>query len=96
MRDSSHKFTNRVRGLHQKGSRARDENVEAHRRGFTQDFTNAMKEILLERGREIEVEYPDLPEFEDIAGELEELHRGIEDDIEKGDYEPEEGEEEEG
>lgn len=78
--------------LLQKASKARDENVEAHRRGFTSDFLDAMKSIALEKGEGVEVEYPDTPEFEDISKELEDLHDRIEKDIEEDKHKPEEEE----
>lgn len=79
----------------QKASKAKDENVEAHRRGFTPDLLSAMKSILLEIGEKLEVEYPDMPEFEDITKELDNLHDTIEKGVEDGDYKPEEAEDEE-
>ena len=83
----------RLNTLLQKASKARDENVEAHRRGFTSDFLNAMKSVALEKGEVIDVEYPEMPEFEDISKELEDLHDRIERDIEKEKHKPEEKEE---
>jgi hypothetical protein len=78
--------------LLQKASKARDENVEPHRRGFTSDFLDEMKAIALEKGEDLELEYPETPEFEDISKELDDLEERIEKDIEDGKHEPEDKE----
>lgn len=77
--------------LLQKASKTKDENVGRVRRGFTSDFLGDMRIILLERGEVIDVIYPEIPEFDDIGGELQELHEKIEKDIEDENYkEPDE------
>jgi len=72
--------------LLQKASKTKDENVGRVRRGFTSDFLGDMRIILLERGEVIDVIYPEIPEFDDIGGELQELHEKIEKDIEDENY----------
>jgi len=77
--------------LLQKASGTKDENVGRVRRGFTSDFLGEMRIILLERGEVIDVIYPEIPEFDDIEGEVQELHEKIEKDIENENYkEPDE------
>lgn len=82
--------------LLQKASGTKDENVGRVRRGFTSDFLGEMRIILLERGEVIDVIYPEIPEFDDIGGELQELHEKIEKDIEEENYkEPDEDDDQE-
>ena len=82
--------------LLQKASTTKDENVGRVRRGFTSDFLGEMRIILLERGEVIDVIYPEIPEFDDIEGEVQELHEKIEKDIEDGNYkEPDEDDQDE-
>ncbi|MCK4385287.1 MAG: hypothetical protein KAW52_03395 [candidate division Zixibacteria bacterium] len=80
--------------LLQKASGTKDENVGRVRRGFTSDFLGEMRIILLEKGEVIDVIYPEIPEFDDIEGEVQELHEKIEKDIENENYkEPDEDQE---
>ena len=72
--------------LLQKASETKDENVGRVRRGFTSDFLGEMRIILLERGEFIDVIYPEIPEFDDIGVEIQELHEKIEKDIEDENY----------
>ncbi len=77
--------------LLQKASETKDENVGRVRRGFTSDFLGEMRIILLERGEFIDVIYPEIPEFDDIGVEIQELHEKIEKDIDDENYkEPDE------
>ena len=68
----------------EKAAGVKSHTVEPHRRGFTQDFLDAMKDKLHEAGDDVDVDYPDPPEFDDFKDELEELKDSVESDIEEG------------
>jgi len=72
--------------LLKKASNLKDENIGRVRRGFTQDFLGGMKKILLEKGEFIEVVYPDVPKFDDIEGEVQELKEKISESIKNDEH----------
>jgi len=67
----------------EKAAQASNLTVEPYRRGFTSDFTDAMAEILHEAGDDVEVQYPDPPEMDDLKDELDELKEKVEADIQE-------------
>ena len=78
-----------------KASAAKSKNVEPHRRGFTPDFLGEMNVILHEVGDDVEVEYPEAPELEDITEELQKLVKEVEEDIEEGKHHEDDEDEDE-
>lgn len=72
----------------------KDRTIEPHRKGFTPDFLDAMKEILHEAGDEVEVSYPEPPEMDDFKDEVKELKKKVEAEIKDGKHLEEDTEEE--
>lgn len=72
----------------EKAAKGRNPNVEPHRRGFTPDFIDAMAVILHEAGDDVEVEYPEPPELDNLKdgfrADLDKLKETVETDIEEG------------
>jgi len=64
-----------------KSSQRHHRNVESHRRGFTTDFVDGMKTIIREKSDNIDFEYPDVPDMEDIEDEIIVLKKQIQEDI---------------
>jgi len=81
--------------LLQKASVVGDTNIERHRKGFTDDFLDAINSMVLERAEKIEIPLPEIPEMEGFESEIEELMEQIQKDIENEVYKEKSEKEEE-